>query len=487
MNKFRAALGSKSKSQTPTTPLTEQFEQNLQVSGSTPQVSPSENFDTMRSLSVTNPFEPSEQSVSATSQSASLSNTPAPLSLSSKATSNSEYQSSIPISTDKGNTIPANIGSGDDSDLVIQRLQAWKHIVKIFSGFLTAFAESAMSQTKSIMKVEQTMRLNAVDSQFFLPSSSGGIIDLFEGVIAENKALASRNAAISKIFTDELVPNLQALRKEIKTQVKTYSSNVAVAVSPANKYQKQIEDESAKLSRAVDNMYKQIFKVDPWLCKQAIEQIILKKVGADNVYYNTIQSEVAKIGNFDLTLSERFAKIVIAYTTHLGEKLLPSDINTLSFLDSVKKMSPSLEWNAFLLKYDSALKEPCGKSEHVKAEDVEYAHKNSKYVQVIKTDQIEREKGLIKSFTRANIVITHCGFLHSFSKNDPEMIGDPDITLVLTKATVETGLNNTFTVKIPSGYSGKGTHSFRCLTQSAVAEWVAAIQSRIENLAFTIA
>ncbi|PVV02273.1 hypothetical protein BB560_003282 [Smittium megazygosporum] len=465
MKKFNSMVRSSSKSGTPTPqPASAQTERQTGTKNPFGDESSSENL-------------PSRQFTDL-----SVSASPAPPAFSSTAPlSNQSSHSTVNVINEKGGSSVATVGSGDENDLLVQRLQAWKHLVKALSAYLSNLADHYSNMAKSLIKVNQSLVTNQVDAQYFLPSHAGGVFDFTEGISAQSKTLSERYAILAKFFSEDIIPNLQSLRKEIKNTVSQYQKNAKDAYSSVNKYQKLIDEEVSKLSKAIDNIFRGQLKNDPWLSKQAIEKNIQKRSGADKAFYETIQSEISKLRSFDISLAERFSKLVYEYTNKIALSILPNDNNSVVFLTQIQNLQPNVEWDAFANKFGSLISQPMGITAEASSVDLNYPHKDNKMIQIVKSGPLERQKGIIKTFTLSNIVITEAGFLHSFPKSDTHMQGDPDTSIYLVRATVEPGSNNTFVVKVPSGYPGKGTNTFRATSQTATTGWINAIQSKIET------
>ncbi|OLY84464.1 Phosphatidylinositol 4,5-bisphosphate-binding protein SLM2 [Smittium mucronatum] len=380
----------------------------------------------------------------------------------------------------KGVAVAANVGSGDDNDLIIMRLQAWKHIVKALSAFFSAQADYAIAQTKSIPKLDSNLELKLTDSQFFLDNGNSGVLDVVNGVKLMNKSLVDRLAGFSNFLSTEMVLQLQGLRTDIKNEVKSYSDNVSTPVSNINKVQKDIDEQTDKLSKSVESYSKQQFKNDPWLINQVIIKYLKKRVIADDVFYRLMQSEIARLGTLDQSLSDRFSKIILSYTNYSTINIIPNDLAATNFLNTLSNFDTNQEWSSFIESYGSALASPMGRSAENSYDTIDYPHKGSTYVSEIKRGSAEREKGLIKSFTRVFLVLTNLGYLHSFSNENQVDEANPDVSLLITKASLEIGHSNTITLKIPSGYPGKGTQTIRFRDSSDMDNWVSLIKSKMD-------
>ncbi|PWA03567.1 hypothetical protein BB558_000252 [Smittium angustum] len=482
MNKFRSLVGS-NKSSSPSS-TTSRSSQDLDASKTLP--------DQMNTLSVSpapkqgsplkqnNPFDDKDQDKYGT-----------PLSHQSSVYSNPDSDNTTPSSfqvsqssttNSKGHVLTATAGTGTESDLFVMRLQAWKHIIKNFSAYCTALGENASNQAKAYNKLESTLIVNQTDSQYFLSAFDNGIINLVGSITKSNRTMASRCSDLVVFMNNDIIPKLQALRKEIKTEVKTYTSRMTPIISRINKYQKEVDEEVQKLSKAVDLIYKQQSKTDPWIHDMAIRKALKKRCIADDTFYAEVQEQRKHLGSFDSSLAERFSKIVSLFIENLINNRLPNDIFTQELVTTLQTFPTNTEWESFEEKYASALNSPMGRLEHNVPEDYEYPFKGSSSTNIIKEGNIEREKGLIKSFTSAYIVITESGFLHSFSKKEDVVDADSDISLYISKATIEEGQKSTFTIKIPSGYPGKGTHNFRCKDAVALQEWLSVIRSKVETI-----
>ncbi|OMJ17701.1 hypothetical protein AYI69_g7330 [Smittium culicis] len=407
----------------------------------------------------------------------------------------------------KGIEVVANVGTGNDNDLIIMRLQAWKHIVKAISAFFSSQAENCISQAKTLPKLDSNLVIKLADSQFFMDNGCAGVLDIVGGIKMMNKTMADQLGAFSAFLNSELVPQLQALRKEIKNEVKKYCDNISSSVSNISKIQKDIDDESIKLSKSVDSHFKQQYKNDPWLCNQgiflfsfsyasplthppppsacmhlSIIKYLKKRCVADDAYFRLMQSEIARVGSFDSSLSERLSKIIHNYTQFTTKNIIPNDLSSAGFLANLANVDNSMEWVNFMESYASALSSPMGRLSVNSHLDVDYPHKDSDYVAVIKSGSVEREKGLIKSFSRAFLVLTNLGYLHSFGSESDVENANPDISLFIVKASVEKSHNNTITIKIPSGYPGKGTQNIKFSDAKEMEDWISAIRSKMDTV-----
>ncbi|PVU98589.1 hypothetical protein BB559_001442 [Furculomyces boomerangus] len=398
-------------------------------------------------------------------------------------TTPSSYSSSQCSTTNsKGYVLPAIAGTGDENDLFIMRLRAWKHIVKKVSAYCTALGENASSQAKAYNKFESNLTINQLDSQYFLSAYDNGIINLVGSITKSNRTIADRYSDFSVFLKNDIVPKLQALRKEIKRETKNYTNKISSEAIPLKECQKKVDEEVHKLSKAVDLIYKHQSKTDPWIHDIAIRKALKKKCIADNAFFIQIKEERKHLGSFDSSLAERFSKIVSLFVENLINNRLPNDIFTQELVTTLQTFPTNTEWESFEEKYASALNSPMGRLEHNVPEDYEYPFKGSSSTNIVKEGTLERKKGIIKSYGYAYIVITESGFLHSFSKKEDVFNAGPEISLFIAKATIEESHKSTFTIKIPNGYPGKGTQKFRCKDAVALQEWLSVIRSKFKTM-----
>lgn len=339
--------------------------------------------------------------------------------------------------------------SAQPTDLLAARFSAWRNIIR---SILTYLTETASIQDEI---VRQQLRLShaiqfpffSVENQsapssaedkniqkFFLPLGNGSIQDLPTILNQYHGTLASAASRTSKELTNEVIPRLEDLRRDLLVKIKEIKSLQSdFKNSCAKELQQTRQDMKQFIDSLKDTRYNVTPKQDPFLSKIVLDKQIKKQLIEENFLheaFNNLQTSGAELEN---VVVMEIQNALTIYARSLGqESQLVFDI-LISKLDmGFFNKDPRFEWENFIARDDNFIPPNLPMR---KLKEIVYKYQYDPMIYEIQSGYLERRSKFLKSYSRGFYVLT-ANFLHEFKSADRKKDSIPVMSLSLNECSV---------------------------------------------------
>ncbi|KAL3476181.1 hypothetical protein BJX99DRAFT_228340 [Aspergillus californicus] len=382
--------------------------------------------------------------------------------------------------------IPGGSGSNETTNLLMERLRAWKHMCGYLEDYVSVTAKVQKGMSKDFEKVLKTVNEPLKEGHHF-SQSAGGVSSFFENIRANTQGMINLYADGERNLRTSVLPVLEKLHKELKAKSKELHSGAskgAKAVEKArNLTQKHIEllgQQTSALDSAAGNKLEMAH--DPYILRRGVTHRLNKQVIEEN---NNRQEIIAVQNNF-----QQFEAHVLQTVQAAMEQLVvfmggQSDRQKAMYTDilgTLQRVPPEFEWVNFITRNDSTLVDPDAPPRTLS--NITFANQDHRTTQPLIQGTLQRKsRVLVKGFTSFFYVITHARYLHEFKDNDDfQRDPAPELSLFLPDSKVVSvdDVKQTFTIKgkdVSSNVVGNVFHTntdfvFKAGSASDLKEWV---------------
>ncbi|EXJ93020.1 hypothetical protein A1O3_01576 [Capronia epimyces CBS 606.96] len=377
------------------------------------------------------------------------------------------------------------------SGLLIERLQAWKHMCGYLENYVSAVAKDQAARAKDQEKVLKTLSTPLREGHHF-DTALGGVASFFENLRANTQAQSILYTETSKNLTGSVLPILERLHAEIKNKNKEITGGAgkgAKAVEQARATsQKHIEllgQQAAHFDATGGN--KVSAHHDPYVVKRGALHRLNKQLLEEN---NNRQDLIAVQNSF----AQFEAHIITTVQTALGSynQFMSGQADRLKamFGDIVSTASNiplDFEWNGFLRRNQHLLVNPNAPPRSM--QDASFPNENHRSTKPIIEGSLERKHrgmGALKGYSSGYYVVTPAGFLHEYKDNDNfHKDPVPEVSLYLGDCIVGALDGQKFTIKGKDSSGGKfgqkmamtSDFQFKAHTNSDAQLWQSVVAS----------
>ncbi|PLB55454.1 hypothetical protein P170DRAFT_452829 [Aspergillus steynii IBT 23096] len=373
--------------------------------------------------------------------------------------------------------------SNETTNLLLERLRAWKHMCGYLEDYVAVTAKTQKSQSKEYEKVLKTVSDPLREGHHF-SQGAGGVASWFENIRSNTQGMVNMYLESEKNIRGSISPTLERLHKEIKNKSKelqTGTSKSAKAVDKARGItQKHIEllgQQSATFDAAAQNKVDQHH--DPYLLRRGINHRLNKQVIEEN---NNRQDIIAVQNNFQQfeahvvqTIQTSMEQFVVFMNNQLErQRTMYSDI-----LGSSQRIPPDFEWVNFITSNHQTLVDPDAPPRSLS--NITFPNQDHHSTKPLIEGSLERKsRAVIKGFNTGYYVVTVARYLHEFKDNDDfRRDPTPELSLYLPDCVLGAIDGVKFSVKgkdVSSGKVGNAFHTntelnFKAPTPSDAEKW----------------
>ncbi|KAJ5216113.1 uncharacterized protein N7498_002520 [Penicillium cinerascens] len=378
--------------------------------------------------------------------------------------------------------------STETTNLLIERLRAWKHMCGNLEDYVNACAKVCKSQSKDHEKILKTVSDPLKEGHHF-SSSGGGVTGLFENMRNNSQGMVNMYLETEKNLKGSVLPTLERLHKEIKNkskELKSGASKGAKAVEKARQTtQKHIEllgQNSATFDAAAGNKIDQHH--DPYILKRGINYRLNKQVIEENNHRNDILAVQNSFQQFEGHLLLTAQGAMEQFFLFMGGQLERQRAMYADILSTAQRIPPDFEWVNFVVRNDSVLVNP--DSPPRSFESISFPNMEHRSTKPLIEGSLERRsRAVIKGYSTGYYVVTPARYLHEF-KSDDDFKKDPapELSLYLPDCIVGAIDGVKFNVKgkdVSSSKVGNAFHtntelSFKAHTPSDAEKWWSVIK-----------
>ncbi|KAJ5168771.1 uncharacterized protein N7482_004365 [Penicillium canariense] len=359
--------------------------------------------------------------------------------------------------------------SSETTNLLLERLRAWKHMCGNLEDYVSVTAKVAKSQSKDHEKILKTVSEPLKESHHF-SASDGGITGLFENMRNNSQGMVNMHLESEQNLKGSVLPTLERLHKEIKNKSKELQSGAvkgAKAVEKARQLtQKHIEllgHHSASHGAAAGNKIEQ--QHDPYILKRGINYRLNKQVTEENNHRNDILAVQNSFAQFEAHVLQTIQGALEQFFQLMGGQLDRQRAMYADILGTAQRIPPDFEWMNFCVSNDATLVNPDSPPRSFAS--ITFPNMDHRSTQPLIEGSLERRsRAMIKGYSTGYYVVTPARYLHEFKDTDDfRKDPTPELSLYLPDCVVGAIDGVKFNVKGKDVSSGKVGNAFHTTTE----------------------
>lgn len=347
--------------------------------------------------------------------------------------------------------IKKNIAPHDlrPSDIIIERFQAWKSIVKQLIAYFEGIADIENNTARELTKLGGVIQVPFRSGNQFL--GEGGLQDVFYNMRDKTRIIADHHANLGRTIDGSIVQHLRKLLSEIKGHVRNVEKDTGRLATSVAKEREASTKEISELQRCIalfkntpmavtakDDPYVQNILVSKQLQKQVLEE-------------NALQKSIIVMQQSSAHFEEGIVRSIQSTWQTFDEwqtRMSDSVQETWRALSiSMASLAPDREWIEFaartdhLLDPETPLRNP---------DTIEYPSKDDTAIFPVHIGHMERKKRWTRTYHESYFVLTPAGWLHEYTSSDPAIRTTPVFSVFLPLCTLGP----------PSSATHSGSHKF---------------------------
>lgn len=405
-----------------------------------------------------------------------------------------QQQSSLPP---MANTVASEedaIPEGDPSNttgLLLERLQAWKHMVSYLEDYIKAVGKGQHSEAKEQEKILKTVSQPLKQGHHF-DQENRGVAGLFENVRSNTQAISNLHNETAKGITGTVLPILERLHKEIKSKGKELDSGSAKqskAVDKArNVSQKHIEllgQHTASFDSAgakVDAAH------DPYVLQRGIYHRLNQQILDENNSRNDLLTVQNSFSQFEAHVLTTVQNALGSFSQFMGGQAERHRALYGDMASTAQKVPLDFEWHRFVARNENVLINPNAPPRSMS--NITFPNQGHRATKPLIEGSLERKArgvGALTGYKSGYYAVTPAGFLHEFKDNDDfHKDPTPEISLYLPDCTVGAVDSVKFNIKGKDASGGKlsqkmhlsSEFQFKAHTPGDAAQWHSIIMAQ---------
>ncbi|EEA28242.1 hypothetical protein TMatcc_003434 [Talaromyces marneffei ATCC 18224] len=354
--------------------------------------------------------------------------------------------------------------TSETSRLLLERLQAWKHMCGYLEEYIDATAKMHKSQAKDYEKVLKTINSPLREGHHF-DQSLEGVAGLFEVMRNNTRGTSNMYIELDKNLKGQVLPILERLHKEIKNKSKELRSGAVKGGKAVDKArgvtQKHIEllgQYAAVQGSAAHNKIEPHH--DPYVLRRGVNHRLNKQVIEEN---NSRNDTIAVQNSFSAFEAHVIQTVQLALNTFfqfMGGQLDQQRALYGEIISNAQNIPVDYEWNRFVKRNDGILIDPEAPPRsfsHISFPNQEHASTKP----LIEGTLERKSRAIIKGFSTSYYVVTPARYLHEFKDND-DFTKDPtpELSLYLPECVIGAIDGVKFYVKGKDTSNGKVGNAF---------------------------
>ncbi|CCH62185.1 hypothetical protein TBLA_0G02450 [Henningerozyma blattae CBS 6284] len=353
--------------------------------------------------------------------------------------------------------------SAQPTEILASRFDAWRNVIKSLITYLT--------ETSSIQDeiVRQQLRLThaiqfpffsleqhnpqgneaKANQKFFLPLGHGSIQDLPTILNQYHGSLATNASKMSKELTNEVIPRLEYLRrdllikiKEIKLLESDFKNSCGKELQQTKQDMKRFQDsveEWNNLSKVNDiaaatqtNTNKNKYQ-DPYITKLILDKQIKRQITEENFLHEAFDNLESSGCELEKVVVMEIQNALTIYAKLLGQQSQLVFDSLISRLDmGFFSKDPQYEWDDFIERDSNFIELDLPQR---KLQMINYKNQFDPFTYEIRSGYLEKRSKFLKSYSRGYFVLTPC-YLHEFKTADRKKDLVPVMSLNLIDCTI---------------------------------------------------
>jgi len=377
----------------------------------------------------------------------------------------------------------------DTSELLAERLQAWKHAVGYLEDYVSATEKVEKAHAKEYEKVLKTIQ-NPLKEGHHFDQSLGGIAGLFENMRQNTQGLVNTHLETEKNLKGSVLPILDRLHKEIKNKSKELSSGAAKGAKEVDKArnttQKHIELLGQQTASFESSGGKMNPSEDPYIVHRGVYHRLGKQIMEENNNRHDLISVQNNFAQFETHIVEVIQQTMASFNQFVGGQAQKAEQLYADMVGTAQRIPPDFEWSRFVDRDGNMLIDPNSPERTIDA--IAFPNQNHKATKPMIEGTLERKsrnKLSMSGYSSGYYVVTPSKYLHEFKDNDNlRKDPTPELSIYLPDATIGSPNGEKFNIKgkdvskgIGSKLSGSSELAFKAHSASDAQKWFDVIRS----------
>jgi hypothetical protein len=364
--------------------------------------------------------------------------------------------SNLPI---RSNTTRTDSGEdvfdGDPSSaagLLLERLQAWKHMCGYLENYISHVAKDEQSKAKDQEKILKTLSDPLKEAHHF-DTAIGGIASLFDNLRANTQAQSQLHVETSKSLTGQVLPILERLHAEIKNKNKEITGGAGkgskVVDQARQTSQKAIELLGHHAASFDSSGGKVSAQNDPYVIRRGILYRLNRQILEENSNRQDLISVQNAFSQFEAHVVTTVQTALNAFNQFMSNQTDRQKAMYGDIASTATNIPLDYEWNGFLQRNVHVLVNPNAPAKTM--DGVSFPNENHRSTKPLIEGSLERKsRGMaaLKGYSTGYYVVTPAGYLHEYKDNDNfHKDPTPEISLYLPDAIIGAVDGPKFTIK----------------------------------------
>merc|ERR1711939_321226 len=403
---------------------------------------------------------------------------PVTMPLRQTSTSSAMSDDAVPL-TDPKNT----------SELLAERLQAWKHAVGSLEAYVGATEKIQKAHAKEYEKVLKTISDPLKEGHHF-DQNLGGIAGLFENMRQNTQGMVNTHIETEKNLKGSVLPILDRLHKEIKNKSKELSGGAGKSAKEVDKArnttQKHIELLGQHTAGFGSSGGKMTASDDPYILQRGVYHRLGKQVIEENNNKHDLIAVQQNFAQFESHIVEVIQSALMSFNQFVGGQAQKIEQLYGDMLGTAQAVPLNFEWTGFVERNKNILIDPNSPDRTI--DGMSFPNQNHHSTQALIEGTLERKsrnKLSMSGYSTGYYVVTPSKYLHEFKDSD-NLRKDPvpELSIYLPDAVIGSTNNEKFNIKgkdvskgIGSKLSGSSEIQFKAHTAADASKWYEAIRS----------
>lgn len=385
------------------------------------------------------------------------------------------------------------IFDGDPSSaagLLIERLQAWKHMCGYLENYISHVAKDEQSKAKDQEKILKTLSDPLKEAHHF-DTAIGGIASLFDNLRANTQAQSQLHAETSKNLTGQVLPILERLHAEIKNKNKEITGGAgkgSKAVDHARQVSQKAIEQLGHHAASFDSSGGRVSaQNDPYVIRRGILYRLNRQILEENSNRQDLIAVQSAFSQFEAHVVTTVQTALNAFNQFMSnsadrQKAMYGDIAS-----TASNIPLDYEWNGFIQRNNHVLVNPNAPAKTM--DGVSFPNENHRSTKPLIEGSLERKsRGMaaLKGYSTGYYVVTPAGYLHEYKDNDNfHKDPSPEISLYLPDSIIGAVDGQKFTIKGKDSSGSKlgqkmaisSEFQFKAHTHSDAEQWRSIVAS----------
>ncbi|OJJ86041.1 PH domain protein [Aspergillus glaucus CBS 516.65] len=359
--------------------------------------------------------------------------------------------------------------SSETTNLLVERLRAWKHMCGYLEDYVSVTAKVQKSQSKDYEKILKSVSDPLKEGHHF-SQSTGGIASLLENIRANTQGIVNMHLDTEKNLKGSILPVLERLHKEIKAKGKEVQSGASKGAKAVDKArgvtQKHIEllaQQVASFDSAAGNKFDHYH--DPYLLRRGVNHRLNKQVIEENNNRQDIIAVQNNFQQFEAHVIQTAQGALEQFFTFMGGQLDRQKNMYADILGSAQRVPPDFEWVNFMTRNDHVLVNPDSPPRSLS--NINFPNQDHRATNALIEGSLERKsRAMIKGYNSGYYVVSPARYLHEF-KDDDDFRRDPapELSLHLPDCVIGAIDGTKFSVKGKDVSGSKVGNAFHTTTE----------------------